>query len=165
MLYNGNDNGAINIIKMAHKIVKCLTLGVRKRYGTGTGGCDASRSTSNFSIVARRNWRRTKPHSNSKESSNSVCRNTYTSIILYCLRGHTKYKLIRRKTVHCTQCVRKNLPYFGRMFLRLIYINITKPNHIQSQRVAETTRYTARCIRDTNNVSITSKTNNSVEKV
>jgi hypothetical protein len=38
MLCIGDDNEGININRMANIIVNCFTLGVRKRYGTGTGG-------------------------------------------------------------------------------------------------------------------------------
>jgi len=38
VLCNWDDTGDITIIKMADIIVNCLTFGVRKRYGTGTGG-------------------------------------------------------------------------------------------------------------------------------
>jgi hypothetical protein len=36
-----------------------------------------------------------------------------------------------------TGCFRKNLPYFGRTFLRLIYIDITKHTNIQSWTIME----------------------------
>jgi len=32
----------------------------------------------------------------------------------------------------CTGCTRTNLPYFGRTFLRLNYVDITKCTHVQS---------------------------------
>ena len=38
-----------------------------------------------------------------------------------------------KKTTQYKEHVRKNLAYFRGTFLRLIYIIITKPNHIQSR--------------------------------
>jgi hypothetical protein len=42
--------------------------------------------------------------------------------------------------VKYTDCTRRNLPFFGRKFLRFRYIDITKKTYIRSRTVMEMTR-------------------------
>ena len=65
----------------------------------------------------------------------------YREIIAVCSEVHTKHintlcgqnvKLLNVKLVVHTGCPRRNVPYFGRMFLMLKYTDVTQNTYVQS---------------------------------